>query len=84
MQVVATAKATVGATVLALVLVVLPSLLIVWLPLLTFLVAPEVTGRRLTMLNAWLRTNGRVILISGLAIGGLVLVINGAAGLAGG
>lgn len=83
-QVVATAKATVEATVLALALVVLLTLLILWLPLLTFLVVPEVTGRRLTSLNAWLRRNGRVILISGLALGGVVLVINGAVGLAGG
>jgi hypothetical protein len=82
-QVVATARATVAATVLALVEVVLITVLIVLLPLLTFLAAPEATGRRLAMLNAWLRTNGRVILISGLAIGGLVLVIDGAIGLAG-
>jgi Sap, sulfolipid-1-addressing protein len=82
-QVVATAKATVAATVLALVLVVLITVLIVLLPLLTFLAAPEATGRRLASLNAWLRANGRVILISGLAIGGLALVINGAIGLAG-
>jgi Sap, sulfolipid-1-addressing protein len=81
-QVVATAKASVGATVLALVLVVLITVLIVLLPLLTFLAAPEATGRRLASLNAWLRANGRVILISGLAIGGVALVINGAIGLA--
>ena len=83
-QVVATARATVGATVLAMVIVVLITVLIVWLPLLTFLAAPEATGRRLAALNAWLRMNGRVILISGLAVGGLVLIIDGAAGLAGG
>jgi hypothetical protein len=82
-QVVATAKATVGATVLAMVIVVLITVLIVWLPLLAFLAAPDATGRRLAMLNAWLRTNGRVIVISGLAIGGLVLIIDGAIGLAG-
>jgi Sap, sulfolipid-1-addressing protein len=82
-QVVATARATVAATVLALVEVVLITVLIVLLPLLTFLAAPEATGRRLASLNAWLRANGRVILISGLAIGGLALVINGAIGLAG-
>jgi Sap, sulfolipid-1-addressing protein len=82
-QVVATARVAVGETVLALVVVVLITVLIVLLPLLTFLVAPEATGRRLASLNAWLRANGRVILISGLAIGGLALVINGAIGLAG-
>jgi Sap, sulfolipid-1-addressing protein len=82
-QVVATARVAVGETVLALVEVVLITVLIVLLPLLTFLAAPEATGRRLASLNAWLRANGRVILISGLAIGGLALVINGAIGLAG-
>jgi Sap, sulfolipid-1-addressing protein len=81
-QVVATAKVAVGETVLALVEVVLITVLIVLLPLLTFLAAPEATGRRLASLNAWLRANGRVILISGLVIGGLALVINGAIGLA--
>jgi len=82
-QVVATARAAVGETVLALAEVVLITVLIVLLPLLTFLAAPEATGRRLASLNAWLRANGRVILISGLAIGGVALVINGAIGLAG-
>jgi Sap, sulfolipid-1-addressing protein len=83
-QVVATAQATVIATVLALLIVVIITLLVVWLPLLTFLAAPETTNQRLAILNAWLRANGRRILIGGLALGGLVLVINGTAGLAGG
>jgi len=81
-QVVATAKAAVPETVLALAEVTLITVLIVLLPLLTFLAAPEATGRRLARLNAWLRANGRVILISGLAIGGIALVVNGAIGLA--
>ena len=83
-QVVATAEATAVATVLALVIVVILTVAIVWLPLVTFLAAPETTGRRLTVLNAWLRANGRAILIGGLAIGGLVLIVNGAVGLASG
>lgn len=83
-QVVATANAAVAATVVALVIVVILTVLVVWLPLVTFLVAPEATGQRLAVLNAWLRANGRAILIGALAIGGFVLVINGAAGLAGG
>jgi hypothetical protein len=81
-SVVATAQATVLATLLALVIVVILSAAVVWLPLVTFLVAPEATGRRLTLLNAWLRANGRAILIGGLALGGLVLIVNGAVGLA--
>jgi len=83
-QVVATAQATVAEIVLAMVIVVLITVLVVWLPLLAFLAAPDATSRRLAMLNAWLRTNGRVILISGLAVGGLILIIDGAVGLAGG
>ncbi len=82
-QVVATAQAAVAATVLALVIVVIITLLVVWLPLVTFLAAPEATNRQLAVLNAWLRANGRRIVIGALALGGLVLVINGAAGLAG-
>lgn len=83
-SVVATADASVAATVLALVIVVILSVAVVLLPLATFLAAPEATGRRLSMLNAWLRANGRVVLIGGLAIAGLLLIVNGAAGLADG
>jgi Sap, sulfolipid-1-addressing protein len=83
-SVVATAEATAIATAVALVIVVILSVAVVWLPLVTFLAAPEATGRRLTLLNTWLRVNGRAILIGGLAIGGLVLIVSGAVGLAGG
>jgi hypothetical protein len=83
-SVVATADATLAATVLALVIVVILSVAVVWLPLVTFLAAPEATGLRLTRLNTWLRANGRAILITGLAIGGVVLIVNGAVGLASG
>jgi len=81
-QVVATANTTVLATIGALVIVVLITVLVVWVPLLTYLAAPEATHRRLAGLNAWLRANGRVLLIAALAVGGIVLVIDGAVGLA--
>lgn len=81
-QAVATADATAAATALALLLVVLITGLFVWLPLLAYLAAPEATGRRLKALNGWLRANGRMLLMSGLAIGGVALVINGVTGLA--
>jgi Sap, sulfolipid-1-addressing protein len=83
-QVVATAEASVAATTLALVIIVILTGLIVWLPLLTYLAAPAATTRRLKALNGWLRANGRVLLMSALAVGGVALVINGSAGLAGG
>ena len=82
-QVVATANASSAITALALVIVVIITGLIVWLPLLTYLAAPEATTRRLKALNGWLRANGRLLLMSALAVGGVLLIINGSAGLAG-
>jgi hypothetical protein len=82
-QVVATANASAVTTAVALVIVVILTGLIVWLPLLTYLAAPEATTRRLRALNGWLRVNGRVLLMSALAVGGILLIINGSAGLAG-
>lgn len=82
-QVVATANADVPVTVLALVIVVVVTVLIVWLPLLAYLAAPDATTRRLNLLNGWLRARGRMLAIGGLTIGGIVLIVNGALGLAG-
>lgn len=83
-QVIATAKAAVAVTALALVLVVIITGLVVWLPLLTYLGAPEATDRTLKRLNGWLREHGRMILTYALAVGGIALVLNGALGLASG
>ena len=81
-QVVATSNASDAATAAALVIIVAISALIVWLPLLGYLFAPEATVRRLRMLNGWLRAHGRAIAVYGLLIGGIVLIINGSLGLA--
>jgi hypothetical protein len=82
-QVVATANADVPVTALALVVVVVVTVLIVWLPLLAYLAAPDATTRRLDLLNGWLRAHARTLAIAGLTIGGIVLIVNGALGLAG-
>lgn len=82
-QVVATSSASAATTALALVIVVIITGLIVWLPLLTYLAAPDATTRRLKALNGWLRANGRVLLMSALAVAGILLIIDGGAGLAG-
>jgi hypothetical protein len=82
-QVVATARVSTATTTLALVIVILLTGLIVWLPLLTYLAAPGPTTRLLKSLNGWLRANGRFLLMLALVIGGLWLVINGSAGLVG-
>jgi hypothetical protein len=76
-QVIATARATVPGTVVGLVVVVIVSVLIVWLPLLAFLSAPEATTRRLGAFNAWLRARGRILAACALGVGGVILIING-------
>lgn len=81
-QAVATAKASVAVTTLALLIVVAISSLVVWLPLVTYLAAPAATTRRLKALNGWLRANSRLLLLGALTVGGIALVISGAAGLA--
>ena len=82
-QVVATARASVAGTVLGLVTVVIVSVLVVWLPLLTFLWAPEATTRRLAEANGWLRSNGKRLAAGALGVGGVILIVNGVLGLTG-
>jgi hypothetical protein len=80
-QVVATARAGVPITVVAILIVVALTVLTVWLPLLAYLAAPEVTTRTLRTANEWLRTHGRMLVTGALWIAGLALVVNGALGL---
>jgi hypothetical protein len=81
-QVVATAGAGVAATAAALIVVVVISAAIVWLPLLTYLFYPEQTTRKLKALNGWLRAHGRQLVMVTLTVGGALLVVDGALGLA--
>jgi hypothetical protein len=80
-DVIATARASVPGTVLGLVVIVILSVLVVWLPLLGFLLAPEATTRRLNEVIAWLRARGRFLGASALAVGGVILLIDGILGL---
>jgi hypothetical protein len=82
-QVVATANAGVPVTVGAMLIVVLLTLLIIWLPLLGYLAAPDATTRALSTANGWIRAHGKALLMGALWIGGVVLVVNGALGLRG-
>lgn len=81
-QVIATAKASLATTAAALALVVLIDVVFAWLPLVVHVLAPDRTTRGLKALNAWLSRNGRTVLIGGLTAVGLILVIDGAVGLA--
>jgi Sap, sulfolipid-1-addressing protein len=80
-QVIATARATVELTALAVVIVVVINVLLVWLPILLHLIAPDVTGRRLTAFNAWLRAHAHTILVVVLIAGGVIMIANGSLGL---
>lgn len=77
-QVIATDRAAFAATAAGLVVVVIVSVVIVWLPLLAYLSAPEATTRRLGALSGWLRTRGKLLAACALATGGVILLINGA------
>lgn len=81
-QAIATAKAGLPATVGALVLVVFIDVVLAWLPLVIHLIAPERTTRALAALDRWLGVHGRVLLIGAVGAVGLILVIDGAVGLA--
>ena len=58
--------------------------IVVWLPLVAYLAAPDATTRLLAVVNGWLRTHGRTVVVYALGAGGAVLIVNGALGLAGG
>jgi Sap, sulfolipid-1-addressing protein len=81
-QAIATAKASLAATVGALVLVVVIDLAFAWLPLLLHLIAPGGTTRTLKAINTWLSAHGRALMPAALAAIGIILLIDGATGLA--
>lgn len=80
-QVVATAQASVEATVLAMVVVIALTVVLVWLPLIAYLAAPEATTRLLRNANGWLGVHGRAVATWALAVAGVILVVNGALNL---
>ena len=81
-QVLATANETVPVVVLAAALVVMIVVMLAWLPLVLYLAAPEGTTRGLATVNGWLRAHGHAVLVMATSVAGLVLIANGAIGLA--
>jgi hypothetical protein len=81
-QVIATAKADLAATIGALVMVVFIDVALAWLPLVVHLIAPERTTLALAALDRWLGVHGRVLLIGAVGAVGVILVVDGAVGLA--
>jgi len=80
-QVIATARAGIPLSALGLVMVIVINVEFVWLPFLAYLAAPDLTTRKLTAFNAWLRTHGRMLLMLALLVAGAVLTVNGLLGL---
>jgi hypothetical protein len=81
-QAIATAQASDLTIALALVLVVVIDVILIWLPFLFYLAAPEFTTSTLKRFNAWLRAHGHAIVAGALLVVGGLLIINGIAGLA--
>ena len=81
-QVIATSETRPLVTLIGLLVVITVCLLLVWLPLLGYLAAPAATTDTLKRCNGWLRAHGWEVAVWALVVCGLVLVVNGALGLA--
>jgi hypothetical protein len=82
-QVIATSNDSVGLEALGVALVVIVNVLVIWVPLLVYLIAPDGTTRALRAFDDWLRAHKRTITIVGLVAVGVILIVNGSLGLAG-
>jgi Sap, sulfolipid-1-addressing protein len=82
-QVIATSNASPAITAIGLLIVVTLGVLLVWVPLIAFFAAPAATTRALAASNGWLHTHGKRLAVAALALGGLILIVNGALGLTG-
>jgi Sap, sulfolipid-1-addressing protein len=80
-QVIATARASIGLTIAGTVVVIIIDLLLAWLPLLLYLAAPGLTERRLKAFNGWLRAHGSALLAAVLAVAAVILIFDGCYGL---
>jgi Sap, sulfolipid-1-addressing protein len=81
LQVIATARADVELTTVAVVVTVLIDVALVWLPLVFFLLAPGLTGKHLKAFNGWLRAHGSTLLVGAIVVAGVIVAFDGAYGL---
>jgi Sap, sulfolipid-1-addressing protein len=81
-QALATADEATPVVVLAATLVVTIVVMLAWLPLVLYLAAPHGTTRGLASVNGWLRAHGHAVLVAATSTAGVVLIANGALGLA--
>lgn len=83
-QVIATARAGLGLTVAAMIIVTAVYVLPGWLPVVLHLVAPGVTARFLTTFNGWLRAHGSTVAVWVFVVAGAIMIGNGTYGLVAG
>ena len=81
-QVVATSKASVLATVAAMIMIIVLTLAFAWVPLVAYLIAPDLTARKLRSFDEWLKRHGRIVLVAAIALIGVLLIAQGISGLA--
>jgi hypothetical protein len=81
-QVVATAKASVAATIGALAMIIVLTVSFAWIPLVAYLIAPDRTVRVLRSFDGWLRRHGKKVMVAAIGLIGVALVIQGITGLA--
>lgn len=80
-QVVASSKADLAATVGAMAMIVVLTVAFAWLPLLAYVVAPGPTTRSLKAFEGWLRKNRKYIATGAVGLIGVLLVAQGISGL---
>jgi hypothetical protein len=78
LEVIATARASFELTALAVVVAVVITVLLVWLPLVLYLVAPEPTERLLKAFNGWLRRHGTAVLAAAMIAAGAIIAATAA------
>ena len=81
LQVIATSQADLEVTAVAVLIVVSINVLLVWLSLVLYLVAPGFTVRHLTVFNRWLRAHGSAVLAWVLVVVGGIMIFDGIYGL---
>ena len=78
LEVIATARASFELTALAVVVAVVITVLLVWLPLVLYLIAPEATEHRLKAFNGWLRRHGTAVLAAAMIAAGTIIAATAA------
>jgi len=82
-QVIATARVSDAVDAGSLALIVAIDVLGAWVPFVLYLIAPELTTRKLKSFDNWLNAHKRLLLVGGLVAAGVILTLNGILGLAG-